>query len=91
MKQLQNAKERVKSILKKHKATRDNDTLLVLKFWESESGSYDVSSEDALTLTPPDTITRMRRRVQAEHPELRGKMYEKRSIYRFEWQTAMAS
>lgn len=76
---------KVKYILTKWFATKDNDMLLVAQFWALESKfneknqAYEVF--DAMskgTLTSYESITRARRKLQEMHPELRGLSWEKR-------------
>ena len=75
----------VKQILSDYPATRDNDHLLCLKFWakqnpklrESDSSFWDFA-EDFKNgkYKSIKSITRSRRILQAQHPELRGKNYK---------------
>lgn len=75
-------KPTVVDILQSSIQARDNDTVLLFLFWEKEFGGkfwdYDQFKRLMLgnKLTFPDTITRTRRKLQAEHPELRGELYE---------------
>jgi hypothetical protein len=58
--------ENVATILRTIKSTRDNDAILVRKYWEK----YGDAS--------PESITRYRRAIQTENEELRGKTYTAR-------------
>jgi hypothetical protein len=75
-------KPTVVDILQSSVQARDNDTILLFLFWEKEFGGkfWDYNQFKHLMLgnklTFPDTITRTRRKLQAEHPELRGELYE---------------
>lgn len=75
-------KPTVIDILQVNIQARDNDTVLLFLFWEKEFGGkfwdYDQFKSLMLSnrLTFPDTITRTRRKLQADHPELRGELYE---------------
>lgn len=75
-------KPTVIDILQVNIQARDNDTVLLFLFWEKEFGGkfWDFDQFKSLMLsnrlTFPDTITRTRRKLQADHPELRGELYE---------------
>jgi hypothetical protein len=69
----------VADILRNQPATRDNDRALIAAFWRIEQPLITFQTADALLrgleagrLSNPDDITRARRKVQAECPELRG-------------------
>lgn len=85
MKQLQrmaNVKPSVKNLLTKFSALRDSDRMLVAEFWKQELKS--LKSNDLMMmlktgkLTSYDSITRVRRKVQEENKNLRGKLYKER-------------
>ena len=87
MKQLQrmvNVKPNVKNLLTKYSSLRDSDRLLVAEFWKQELKA--LKTTDLLMmlkvgkLTSYDTITRVRRKVQEENKNLRGKLYKERKI-----------
>jgi hypothetical protein len=71
-------------ILKSEFATRDDDRLLQIRFWEKEGilpNSKMSSFKKRYLLnefTLADTISRCRRSVQEKHKSLRGKLYDKR-------------
>lgn len=77
-------KPTVVNILQNNPATKDDDILLLFVFWEREVGGSFYSYEQFKSflmqgkLAIPDTITRTRRKLQADHPELRGELYELR-------------
>lgn len=82
---------RVLSLLRKDSRCRDCDELLVSRIWHDEmtqiKGTDYQKQQTALDflklyadgeITPADSITRARRKVEELHPELRGKTYERR-------------
>ena len=82
-------KKTVIELLTQYSDFKDNDQQLVAWFWklEMEAHGYPASSTQTQTffklmafgkLTSADTITRVRRLVQEETPELRGKKYNER-------------
>jgi hypothetical protein len=82
-------KKTVIELLTQYSDFKDNDQQLVAWFWklEMEAHGYPASSTQTQTffklmafgkLTSADTITRVRRLVQEESPELRGKKYDER-------------
>ena len=78
----------VKDILTKYPKTRDNDSLLLAHVWVYQCGgkvyAQDLSMWDFLLdftskkFAEVSGITRCRRKLQEEQPELRGELYEKR-------------
>jgi len=74
--------DRVRGMLEKHPHLRDNDNALLSNIWWNDSDSE--SKEEFLkelstgNLVAPESITRARRKVQEQHPELRGKKYNER-------------
>lgn len=85
MKQLQrmvNVKPSVKNLLTKFSSLRDSDRLLVAELWKQELKA--LKTNDLLMmlkagkLTSYDSITRVRRKVQEENKNLRGKLYKER-------------
>ena len=81
-------KDKVKSLLVQFPHLRDSDERLIATYWMKEAGSKDALDSMSATqfllnfvsgaYTEPDSITRMRRKVQEENEELRGKSYYKR-------------
>jgi hypothetical protein len=82
-------KKTVIELLTQYSDFKDNDQQLVAWFWklEMEAHGYPASNTPTQTffklmafgkLTSSDTITRVRRLVQEETPELRGKKYNER-------------
>ena len=83
---LKSLKSEVKYLLQLKQKYRDNDALLVAGFyWHRQSQSLlTLSASEFLELLIngalpfPDTITRLRRKIQQQNPELRGENYYKR-------------
>ncbi len=73
---------KVYSILTDNPATRDDDKLLLIEIWSKESQAKDVAGlflellEGNISF--PDTLTRMRRKIQEKHPALRGEKWDVR-------------
>ena len=81
-------KNRVKELMEDYPITRDDDSRLVCNIWWQEAGG----SETIQKLMAPDflskivdrslssweTITRVRRKLQEEIPDLRGKKWDAR-------------
>lgn len=72
--------DRVKQILEIYPLTRDSDKHLIWEVWSRKGFIVNgaISKWDFLVATSPESITRARRKVQEDHPELRGKTYQKR-------------
>ena len=71
---------KVVSILIDQPACRDNDRLLLAEIWKKEMES-EGNVLDALvngSISNPETITRMRRKLQETHPNLRGEKWDTR-------------
>lgn len=79
----------VKELLKKNEHLRDDDNKLVANYWYKELQNSSVNTNsftahDFLNLyangnmTPADSITRARRKLQEQFPELRGKNWKER-------------
>jgi hypothetical protein len=77
-----NVKPSVKNLLTKFSSLRDSDRLLVAELWKQELKA--LKTNDLLMmlkagkLTSYDSITRVRRKVQEENKNLRGKLYKER-------------
>ena len=84
-------KERIIALLTKYPSLRDSDDRLVANIWADDMGgqlaTQGISLHDFLTkyaageLTMSDSITRIRRAVQQEIPELRGETYKMRDAH----------
>lgn len=82
---LKDISKAVKRLLEKEVELRDDDNALVSTIWAIEMPeSHHRTCLDFLwayakgEVTTADTITRARRLIQQDHPELRGKNYDKR-------------
>ena len=82
---MKNILDKVISLLTKHPSLRDSDTRLAANIWYNHTKN--VNEIDALTLLSRfaegklpsyESISRCRRKVQEENPELRGRKWEKR-------------
>ena len=82
-------KQTVIDLLTQYTDFKDNDQQLVAWFWKLEMEAMGYPSSNTPTsnflklmafgkLTSADSITRVRRLIQEESPELRGKNYAKR-------------
>lgn len=86
--------DRVKHLLEKYLSYRDSDYKLVSNIWWNELfGNVAVNRENCkmelfdflmkysnADVTPADSITRARRKVQEEYPHLRGETYKQRKL-----------
>tara|TARA_R100001163_G_scaffold188_1_gene304 strand:+ start:4062 stop:4367 length:306 start_codon:yes stop_codon:yes gene_type:complete len=80
-------KEKVLNLLKENASLRDNENKLIATIWDRELEKFGLDwnvrkhffilFSDG-KLTPPTTISRMRRQVQEQNVELRGKHYKGR-------------
>lgn len=86
-KEITSCKERVKYLLTKYAHLRDDDNKLIATFWYNEIGQQVVANMNAMTffeafaggnVTNPESIRRMRQKLQEEQPELRGHAYKNR-------------
>lgn len=75
----------VKKVLQEHKETRDSDSKLICWVYAETnpevmklSFSKVMWNTKFFKLPSFETIGRIRRKLQHDHPELRGKLYEKR-------------
>lgn len=75
------AKKSVVKLLTEDVATRDDDNLLIVETWKHQGLGEKASIDALLTklqkgeLSPPETITRVRRKLQEKHKNLRGHTY----------------
>ena len=85
---LKDKKQVVANILQRYNSTKDSDGALIATFYLNEIGGKDIlksmSAYDFLKilsedkLTPASTIIRVRRKLQEDYIDLRGKKYEDR-------------
>lgn len=81
-------KDKVKSLLVQFPHLRDSDERLIATYWMKEAGSKDALDSMSATqfllnfvsgaYTNPESIRRVRQKIQEENEELRGKSYYKR-------------
>ena len=81
--------DKVKEILLRMNHCKDNDVYLIYEIWKAELAKYNLDIKN-MHLMPtlkmwnkkeishPSAIMRARRKVQEEHEETRGKVYEER-------------
>jgi len=87
-KNLKDKKQVVADILLRYNSTKDSDGALIATFYLNEVGGKDIlksmSAYDFLKilsedkLTPASTIIRVRRKLQEDYIDLRGKKYQER-------------
>jgi hypothetical protein len=87
-KNLKDKKQVVANILQRYNTTKDSDGALIATFYLNEVGGKDIlksmSAYDFLKilsedkLTPASTIIRVRRKLQEDYIDLRGKKYDER-------------
>jgi hypothetical protein len=85
---LKDKKQVVADILLRYNSTKDSDGALIATFYMNEIGGKDIlksmSAYDFLKilsedkLTPASTIIRVRRKLQEDYINLRGKKYQER-------------
>lgn len=70
----------VKSILQENQTTRDDDTLLLFKVWEAQGFKIpdEVASKIMSYAVKPESVRRLRQKIQEESSHLRGKNYSLR-------------
>lgn len=73
---------KVFSILTENPGARDDDKLLLVEIWSRESKAKDIASlmNEILvgSVSFPDTVTRVRRKLQEKHESLRGELWDAR-------------
>lgn len=83
------SKQKVLSLLMNKPELRDSDNKLIARYWHNEMigkgmNPSEMSAYEMLCLfaesklTSPETIHRVRRKLQEEYKELRGKKYQER-------------
>lgn len=84
---IKSVKAKVQHYLEQFPHLRDSDSKLVATYWKDEIGHNKVTAITGYQLlkmyaegelTAADNITRYRRKLQEQHPELRGETYGKR-------------
>lgn len=91
---LKNVKPIVRELLEKYPDLRDNDSKLVATLYYKNYGGREAFEKKTAMeflidfskglLPLPDHITRVRRKLQEQFPELRGSKYEERHKIEFE-------
>jgi len=81
-------KDKVKSLLIDYPHLRDSDERLIATYWMKEAGSKDALDSITATqflmnfvsgaYTNPESIRRVRQKIQEDNEQLRGKSYHKR-------------
>ena len=81
-------KERIQVYLISYPETRENNEVLMSIIWQHETDKFIINSDNHNInplillknnkLTSWDSATRAKRKLQEEHPELRGQSYNKR-------------
>jgi hypothetical protein len=92
VKKMKSIKEDVRELLELKKEYRDSDSRLITAFYYRKFGGKryfnDKTALDFLRALAsgkfplPDTITRVRRKLQEQNPSLRGDSYKTRQLYR---------
>jgi hypothetical protein len=86
--QMKTAKEKVMWLLRNHPSLRDSDSKLLATFWHNEMNKM-TSSVNGLEvlgkiakgeLTKPESIRRVRQKIQEENPELRGEVWLEKKL-----------
>jgi hypothetical protein len=86
IREIKRIKPLVKELLKEFPLTRDNDNLLLLKVWAEQDNTLRMNKSFldfsvgmiAGKYMKFESVSRARRKVQEENPELRGKYYKDR-------------
>tara|TARA_R110002020_G_scaffold374627_3_gene585906 strand:+ start:711 stop:1013 length:303 start_codon:yes stop_codon:yes gene_type:complete len=86
IREIKRIKPLVKELLKEFPLTRDNDNLLILKVWAEQDNTLRMNksfSDFSVGMIAGkymkfESVSRARRKVQEENPELRGKYYKER-------------
>lgn len=72
----------VEAVLKNKTEARDDDRVLWASIWQAELHMYGgdfMTNFLAKRLTHPESIRRVRQKLQEKHPELRGNKYKLRT------------
>jgi hypothetical protein len=84
--QIKKLEPKVKALLEMYPQFRDDDNALTAYIWEHEQDSnlnirsfFQAYAKG--TVTRQDYVTRVRRKLQEAHPELRGVNYDKRQAH----------
>ena len=89
LKEMVGIKNKVKYLLQHYRHLRDDDNKLIANIWHSQLNEK-ISSDEFLKLfsggffTSPESIRRMRQKLQQNYPDLRGSLYNKRKKLQIE-------
>ncbi len=83
------AKKKIYNLLNNRPELRDSDNKLIARFWHNEMSEKGMNASELSAykmlcmfaeskLTNPETIRRMRQKLQEQHKELRGEKYQER-------------
>ena len=81
--ELQTIYDQVNETLSKDEVSRNNDKFLILKVWESYGITNNLTQEQLEYLPSPETITRIRRKIQNDEQRLQAteETIEEREIH----------
>ena len=94
-------KQVIKNLLLKYPTLKDSDSRLMANYWSEELNRKnkdidEMSARDLLgmfaqsQLTNPETIRRMRAKIQEESPEFRGQVYNSRKgVIQDKWRSEL--
>jgi hypothetical protein len=81
LREMVGVREKVEELLRSRPHLRDDDNKLIANIWYNEVADIHISALDFLGifaeggLTSPESITRMRRKIQESDPRYRGENY----------------
>ena len=87
--QIKNIKQKVKNLLIQFPHLRDCDNKLIANIWHSQIGKEKAKEYSAFDFLAsfangnyisPESIRRVRQKIQEQNPELQGKSYKKRKV-----------
>lgn len=86
---IKSIKDFVKSKLQQNQSNRDSDNKLIANIWYYQIGGSNIAKMSAMDflkilsedkLSSPETIRRVRQKIQEQDPSLRGSSYKIRKI-----------
>jgi len=84
--EIKSIKNSVKSLLENYPHLRDSDLKLTANIWYSQLSNKNITAIEFLkevsegNLIDPQSISRCRRKIQEQNPELRGNYYNVRQV-----------
>tara|TARA_R110000868_G_scaffold74337_13_gene215058 strand:+ start:34825 stop:35127 length:303 start_codon:yes stop_codon:yes gene_type:complete len=84
LREMKSTKPKIEELLKSRPHLRDDDNKLIANIWFNEVDDINITAKEFLTLfaegglTSPESIRRMRAKLQEESPEYRGENYAAR-------------